>query len=51
MKAYHFAYGLVAKHGMDSIIGYVSFPDVQYTKPYGEAVESEIDREVHKIIV
>jgi ATP-dependent Zn protease len=50
MKAYHCAYELVAKQGMDSNIGYISFPDAQYTKPYGEEIESAIDREIYKII-
>jgi hypothetical protein len=44
MKAYQLGYSLVAKHGMDTEIGYISFPDVRYTKPYGERTESAIDR-------
>lgn len=28
----------------------MAFPDVQYTKPYGEKMESMIDREIKKIL-
>jgi AFG3 family protein len=43
-KAYDLAYSLIAKYGMASDVGYISYPDIEYTKPYGEAVESAIDR-------
>lgn len=49
-KAYDLAYSLIAKYGMASDVGYISYPDIEYTKPYGEAVESAIDREIKKII-
>lgn len=49
-KAYNLAYHLVAKFGMNSTLGYIAFPDIQYTKPYGEKVEATIDREIKKII-
>lgn len=49
-KAYNLAYHIVAKFGMDSELGYIAFPDIQYTKPYGEKVESLIDSEIKKII-
>lgn len=32
-KAYDLAYNIVAKFGM-SELGYIAFPDSQYTKPY-----------------
>lgn len=35
---------------MDSELGYVAFPDPQYTKPYGEKVQGIIDKEIKKII-
>jgi AFG3 family protein len=43
-KAYNLAYHLVAKFGMNTTLGYIAFPDIQYTKPYGEKVEATIDR-------
>lgn len=49
-KAYNLAYHLVAKFGMNSELGYVAFPDPQYTKPYGEQVESTIDAQIKQII-
>ena len=49
-KAYNLAYHLVAKFGMNNELGYMAFPDVQYTKPYGEKMESMIDREIKKIL-
>ena len=35
---------------MDTALGYIAFPDVQYTKPYGNKVEGLIDRQIKKII-
>ena len=29
---------------MDTELGYIAFPDSQYTKPYGEKIESLIDK-------
>lgn len=29
---------------MHEEIGYIAFPDIQYLKPYGEKMESKIDR-------
>ena len=49
-KAYDLAYNIVAKFGMSESIGYVAFPDSQYTKPYSQNVESAVDREIHRII-
>lgn len=49
-KAYNLAHALVVKFGMDKELGYIAFPDIQYTKPYGEKVEALIDREIKKII-
>lgn len=43
-KAYNLAYHIVAKFGMDKELGYIAFPDPQYTKPYGEKVEATVDR-------
>lgn len=34
-KAYNLAYALVTKFGMDKELGYIAYPDSQYTKPYG----------------
>ena len=35
---------------MNTSLGYIAFPDSQYTKPYGERVEAVIDAEIKKII-
>lgn len=35
---------------MTKELGYIAYPDIQYTKPYGEIVEASIDREIKKII-
>jgi ATP-dependent Zn protease len=35
---------------MSTSLGYIAFPDIQYTKPYGEKMESMIDAEIKKII-
>jgi AFG3 family protein len=34
-KAYNLAYQIVTKFGMHEEIGYIAFPEIQYTKPYG----------------
>lgn len=35
---------------MGSSLGNVAFPDMHFTKPYGERVESLIDAEIKKVI-
>jgi len=34
---------MIAKYGMDTNIGYMSFPDWQYTRPFGEDTAAKID--------
>lgn len=49
-KAYDVIYSMIAKYGMDTNIGYMSFPDWQYTRPFGEDTAAKIDAQIRKII-
>lgn len=35
---------------MDETLGYIAFPDPQYTKSFGSKVEATIDRKIKQVI-